>query len=225
MRDLLDHRAQRLGVDGAVGDALLVAGQPLPDGLEVRLGALGVELQVGHAGLRPDQVGRQVGGFGVQPVEGRLLGQGPAPLRELGQRGVDRLEVEQPHCAVTSALIALTLSRGPPARFAGGPRTPRRPAPQPTERGARASPRRGVPLAQGTPALGLAEDGDGAGVQREAVPDARSSSSQHSVSARSACPWLKTTARSTPLDRTRSITRVSRVADLLGRLPAGGRPR
>ena len=54
-------------------------------------------------------------------------------------------------------------------------------------------------------------------------PSARSSSSQHSVSARSACPWLNTiglldAARPDALDRPGSAG----LAHLLGGLPAGG---
>ena len=69
--DLLDHRAERLGVDGAVGDALLVAREALADGFEVGLGALGVDFTVAeplelidHVRALSERYGRAVAAAG-----------------------------------------------------------------------------------------------------------------------------------------------------------------
>jgi hypothetical protein len=94
--DLLDHRRQGLRVgDAAVSDPSLIATQTFPDGLEFGFGSVLLGLQVADSRLGGNEIGRGCGHGSVECVDLGMLRQGLSAVLELGNRGVDGLQVEQ----------------------------------------------------------------------------------------------------------------------------------
>jgi len=93
---LLDQGVERLRVgDRTVGDPVLVPVQPVLDRLELALGPGLVTLEVGDGGVGPDQIGGEPAPLAPQAGDLGVLGQRAAAVLQLGERGVDRLQIEQ----------------------------------------------------------------------------------------------------------------------------------
>jgi hypothetical protein len=94
---LLDQASQRLRVtDRTVVNPLLIAGTALPDRLEVGIGLALGNVQIGDPGLGSDQIGCRSGSLGLELCQLRVLGKvGPA-VPQLGDRGIDALQIQQP---------------------------------------------------------------------------------------------------------------------------------
>ena len=96
---------------------MLVAVQPVPDRLQLVLGAVLLALQVRDRRVGTDEVGGQPAAGVLEPGDLGVLGQGAATVRQLGEGGVDALQVEQ------TLLVSLVGSDGvlPPCARPPGP--------------------------------------------------------------------------------------------------------